>query len=61
MSKKIKIFRGDANTSLENSINQWLSEHTDINIINVFQSESMASSGHCIERRITISILYSES
>ncbi len=60
---KTKIFTYyTANISPPNElqINQWLADNPDIEIVDMLQSESMASRTGQLERNLSITILYRE-
>jgi hypothetical protein len=41
-------------------MNRWLADHPDIDIINMLQSESMATRNEQVERNLSITIVYRE-
>ena len=60
---KVKIFTYftlNINPPSEIQINQWLADHPDIDIVNMLQSESMATTKDAIERNLSITIVYRE-
>lgn len=60
---KVKIFTYfslNINPPNEIRINQWLTENTGIEIIDIVQSESMATRADTMERNLSITIVYRE-
>lgn len=60
---KVKIFTYftlNINPPNEIQINQWLADHPDIDIVDMLQSESMATTRDTIERNLSITIIYKE-
>lgn len=60
---KAKIFSHcttNINPPEELQINTWLSENTDIEIIQMMQSESMVAYENRVERNLSITLLYRE-
>jgi len=58
---KAKIFgycTNNINPTGEMQINDWLSQHPDIEIVNMLQSESMVAHEGGIERNLTVTLLY---
>ena len=58
---KAKIFSyctTDINPPGELQINAWLAENTDIEIVNMVQSESMVALDNRVERNLSITLLY---
>jgi hypothetical protein len=58
---RVKIFSYftlNINPPSEIQINQWLTDHPDIDIVNMLQSESMATTKDAIERNLSITIVY---
>ncbi|MBC2717354.1 MAG: hypothetical protein HF978_18775 [Desulfobacteraceae bacterium] len=61
---KIKVFTYftlTISSSCEVQINNWLAENPNIEIVNMLQSESMASKNDRIERNMCITVLYRET
>lgn len=61
---KVKIFTYftlNINPPNEMQINQWFAENPDIDVVNILQSESMATKERGIERNLSITIVYRES
>ncbi len=62
---KAKIFSyctTDINPPNELQINSWLEEHSDITIVQMLQSESMAVlENKRVERNLSLTLLYRES
>ena len=61
---KVKIFTYftlNINPPNEIQMNQWLADNPDIEIVQMTQSESMATKEGQIERNLSITILYREA
>jgi hypothetical protein len=60
---KVKIFTYfslNINPPNEIQLNRWLAENPDIDIVNMLQSESMATRNGQVERNLSITIVYRE-
>ncbi|MEW6078808.1 MAG: hypothetical protein AB1724_13410 [Thermodesulfobacteriota bacterium] len=60
---KVKIFTYfslNINPPNEVQMNRWLADHPDIEIVNMLQSESMATRNEQVERNLSITIVYRE-
>jgi hypothetical protein len=53
-------FSLNINPPNEIQLNQWLADHPDIEVVDMLQSESMATLDGHIERNLSITILYRE-
>ncbi len=63
-SLKAKIFSyctTNINPPGELQLNAWLSQHPDIEIVNMLQSESMTTNEGTVERNLTVTLVYQES
>jgi len=61
---KMKIFSYSTlniNPPNEVQINQWLADNTNIEIVDMLQSESMTANDEKVERNLSITIVYRET
>ncbi len=59
-TKIFTCFSLNINPPNEIQINRWLAGHPDIEIIDMLQSESMATRNGQVERNLSITIVYRE-